>query len=28
MDPGPLFGAAPAVLEDHYQVPRAVGGEE
>lgn len=28
MDPGPLFSAAPAVLEDHYQVPRAVGGEE
>ena len=28
MDPAPLFEEAPAVLEDHYRVPRAVGGQE
>ena len=28
MDPAPLLGQAPAAVEGHYQVPRAVGGEE
>ena len=28
LDPGPLLEQAPAAVEGHYQVPRAVGGKE